>query len=233
MFGPVRDFFAGLGYAVNAEVLGMDMCLQKDGVLTVIELKLGLNLKLLTQAVDRQSVTSQVFVAVPRPRYPKGKEGELKRRIVKRLDLGLIYVDMDRGGVEIVHFPPAVAKTPSPKRREKVAKEISGRSVDINIGGRTGKPVATAYREKALRAAVLLEGGAKTAKELRDDYGMDASVYYILRNNHYGWFEKVSAGRYGLSAGGVAMLADGEFGEVVDLFKGLERNHPGASRHPS
>ncbi|MCL2704363.1 MAG: DUF2161 family putative PD-(D/E)XK-type phosphodiesterase [Defluviitaleaceae bacterium] len=230
MYKPVKDFFTGLGYAVNAEVLGIDICLRKDGVLTVIELKKSLNMTLLCQAVDRQSVTSQVYVAVPRPRHPHSRENELARRIVKRLGLGLIYVKMDSAlkGVEIAHFPPAEVKTASKKRRERVVKEIEGRTVDVNTGGQTKKPIATAYRERAVKTACALEkGGALTVRELRGEYDCDPSVSYILRNNHYGWFERVSVEgrniRYGLSAKGIEMLLDesagGDFMELIKVYR--------------
>ena len=233
MYKPVKDFFTGLGYAVNGEVLGIDVCMQKDGVLTVIELKKSLNLKLLCQAVDRQSVTSQVYIAVPRPKYPKGRENTLVRRIVSRLELGLIYINMERRSpsaslVEIVHFPPAQLKTPSKKRKEQLDKELAGRRVDLNKGGQTGIAVATAYRERALRILCALErGGSQSVKELRRDYGCKEDTSGILTKNFYGWFDRQpGAGRekiYCLSPAGRKLLdeasAGGEFAELVDIYR--------------
>jgi len=227
MYKPVKDFFTGLGYNVNGEVLGIDVCMQKDGVLTVIELKKSLNMTLLCQAVDRQSITSQVYIAVPRPRYPTNRENTIIRRIVKKLDIGLIYVKLPENTIEIIHFPPVELKNPSKKRAQKVTKELSGRSVDVNKGGQTRKPIATAYRERAVRVACALErGGALTVKELRVDYNCDKDTSSIVQNNFHGWFEKVKDGktiRYGLSAKGIEMLLDesngGDFMELVRLYR--------------
>lgn len=229
MYKPVKDFFTGLGYAVNAEVLGIDVCMQKDGVLTVIELKKGMNMTLLCQAVDRQSITSQVYVAVPRPKYQRSRENELCRRIVKKLDLGLIYVNMTDVSIEIIHFPPSQVKNRSQKRKDMVTKEIEGRSLDVNKGGQVKKPVATAYRERAIHVACALEqGGALTVGELRRDYGCDEKTVNILKDNYHGWFVKVSGERrgakYGLTAEGIGMLMDesagGDFMELVKVYRG-------------
>jgi hypothetical protein len=203
--------------------------MRKDGVLTVIELKKSLNMTLLCQAVDRQSITSQVYIAVPRPKYQRNRENELLRRIVKKLDLGLIYVGMPDKSVEIVHFPPVEVKNRSKKRKESVMKEIEGRSVDVNTGGQTRKPVATAYRERAIRVACALEqGGALTVRELRKDYNCDPSTASIIQRDFNGWFVKASGNgpntRYGLTAKGIGMLLDesagGDFMELVKLYRG-------------
>lgn len=208
MYKPVKDFFTGLGYAVNAEVMGIDICMRKDGVLTVVELKKNMNFKLLCQAVDRQSVTSQVFVAVPRPKYPHGKENDLARRIVKRLGLGLIYVKMDGAkGIEIVHFPPADIKSPSKLRKARVDKELAGRSADMNVGGQSGAKVVTAYRERAMGIAqILARHGPMSAKELRQNHGCGEDTSNILYRNHYGWFKRIGRGQYALSAAGETSL---------------------------
>lgn len=225
MYKPVKDFFTGLGYSVNAEVKGIDVAMVKDGVLTVVELKKHLNITLLYQAVDRQSVTSQVYVAIPRPRRIRSKENAVMLKILKKLELGLIYVDMGRtSGVEIVRFPTAEVKSPSRKRKNMVMSEISGRSVDVNKGGQTRKPIATAYREKAVKIACVLENcGALSARELVRNHGCSADAYRILTKNYYGWFEKAGKAKFGLSKDGVGMLLDeaaaGEFKDLINSYR--------------
>jgi hypothetical protein len=225
MYKPVKDFFVGLGYAVNAEVKGIDVAMVKDGVLTVIELKKSFNMRLLYQAVDRQSVTSQVYVAIPRPRHIYGRECVLMRRILKKLGLGLIFVSVDKGaaGVTIDTLPTADIKNPSKKRKESVLTEMAGRSADVNKGGQTGKPIGTAYREKSIKIACVLERyGALPPKELVS-LGCDKSAGLICYRNHHGWFEHVSKGMYGLSARGISMLMDesagGDFEELVGKLR--------------
>ncbi|MCL2407717.1 MAG: DUF2161 family putative PD-(D/E)XK-type phosphodiesterase [Defluviitaleaceae bacterium] len=230
MYKPVKDFFTGMGYTVNGEVLGIDICLQKDGVLTIIEMKKSLNMTLLIQAVDRQSVTGQVFIAVPRPLRPRHKDTKTVETILKKLGLGLIYVNMSSRpkSIEIIMFPSVDLKARGTKRKEQVDKELAGRSVDVNTGGQTRKPIATAYRERAVRIAALLEThGALSVKNLRHDHGCDEKTNYILKNNYYGWFEHVTGERsnaaYGLSADGISMLLDeaagGDFMELIQAYR--------------
>jgi len=64
----------------------------------------------------------------------------------------------------------------------------------------------TAYREDALACADLLaRRGAMKGAAVRDATGVPkASI--ILRNDVYGWFEKVGRGIYALSPGGRTAL---------------------------
>ncbi|MDR1703199.1 MAG: DUF2161 family putative PD-(D/E)XK-type phosphodiesterase [Clostridiales bacterium] len=228
LYKPVKDFFTGLGYAVNAEVKGIDVAMVKDGILTVIELKKAFNMTLLYQAVDRQSITSQVYVAIPRPRYTRGRECALMRRILKKLGIGLIFVSLGRNqdktpGVIIDTLPTPEVKNASKKRKESVLTELAGRSADVNTGGQTGKPIGTAYREQSIKIACLLEKyGALSPKELVD-MGCAKGARTMLYRNHHGWFEHVSKGLYGLSAQGIGMLMDeatgGDFAEIVKSYR--------------
>lgn len=56
LYGPVRDYLAGLGYEVKGEVKDCDVTAMRDGELIVVELKKGFTLELVYQALDRQRV---------------------------------------------------------------------------------------------------------------------------------------------------------------------------------
>lgn len=222
MYEPVKEFFTGMGYLVHGEVKGCDIAMRKDGALIVIELKKAFSLKLLYQAIDRLGVTSQVYVAIPRPIRTRSREASQMLKILKKLEIGLIYVNMESAvkSVEIIAFPPPVLKSGSKRRRDAVLGEMDGRSADLNRGGQTRKPLATAYREKTVKIACALEASGQLApKELVNLHGCDKKTGVILRQNFYGWFDKTAPGLYALSAKGVAMLAGEEFSRLADIYR--------------
>jgi len=229
MYGPIRDFFAGMGYEVRGEVKGCDITLVKDGELLIIEMKRGFNVTLLYQAVDRQSATTQVYVAIPRLK-PKDKSLVNIMKIVRKLELGLITVAMDSAvkSVEIQCFPPASPFSPSAKnskqnakRREQILKEAGGRTLDLNKGGSVKRKIASAYREKAIAIACALriQDAESRPSGLIKRFGCDEKAMYILRNNFFGWFERTGKGIYRLSEAGKAMLEGGEYPELVNYYK--------------
>ena len=223
LYPPIQKFFTELDYRVNAEVKGCDVAMTKDGELLIIELKKSFNLTLLYQAMDRQRITSQVYVAIPRPKRAKGTDYANMLTIARKLSLGLITVALDSPvqTVEVLVFPPAAALKPprKPNRREAVLKEMDGRSADYNLGGSTRRKLMTAYREKALKIACMLEHlGTSTAKRLVR-LGCDKGANGIMRANHYGWFERVEKGVYGLTQTGKDALSDGAFAALVQFYR--------------
>lgn len=214
LFQPVAAHFAELGYDISAEVNHCDIVARKDEELVVIELKNSLNLTLLRQAVDRQSITNTVYVAIPKPaKNSKHFRGSVK--VIKRLGLGLITVSKTplRTIANIIHEPAHSGKI-NTKRRNALIKEIDGRSVQINIGGSTKIPVYTAYREIAITIAVTLQlGGAQRVAQIRQIAG--PKTLTILSKNHYGWFTKIRRGVYDLSEDGGQVPQ--EYPELTEL----------------
>src|SRR5690625_2506720 len=68
LYKPVQHYFHSLGYRVQAEVNDCDVVAVKDDSLIIIELKLNLNITLLMQATKRQKFTSEVYIAIPKPK---------------------------------------------------------------------------------------------------------------------------------------------------------------------
>ena len=67
LYQPVKDLFAADGFDVKAEIVASDVvAMRVESAPIIIELKLGFSLMLLHQAVARQSMTDQVYVAVPK-----------------------------------------------------------------------------------------------------------------------------------------------------------------------
>jgi hypothetical protein len=66
----------------------------------------------------------------------------------------------------------------------------------------------TAYRQDALRLAVhLYEAGATKGADAAAATGVTHATR-MMRDNHYGWFEKVDTGVYGLSPKGASAVIE-------------------------
>ncbi|HKI74566.1 MAG TPA: DUF2161 family putative PD-(D/E)XK-type phosphodiesterase [Pseudomonadales bacterium] len=197
---PVKEYLESNGYAVYAEVRDADIAARRDDQLIVVELKTSANLKLLVQAADRQSAADEVYVALPEParrnRHVRGVE-----HVLKRLGLGLIHVRFSPlGASAFVVFDAVPASRPVIARhRDAMLSEMAGRTIDQNIAGSTGKPLLTAYRERAIYIACCLdEMGPMSPRELVQ-LGAGDKTSAMLAKNHYGWFERVSRGVYRLA----------------------------------
>ena len=223
LYPPIQRFFSELGYQVNAEVKNCDVAMTKNGELIIIELKKSFNITLLYQALDRQKLTTQVYAAVPRPKRANTPEYHGMLQIAKKLEIGLITVALDSPvrHVEVLAFPPAalLKSLKKPDRRQSVLQEMSERRTDTNIGGSTRRKLMTAYREKSVQIACVLERHGDANKKELAAYGCDPKAYSIVYANHYGWFARVDKGRYGLSQTGQDMLNSGEFNAPVEYFR--------------
>ena len=216
LFEPARRYFADMGFAVDAEVKHCDLVALKGERLIVAELKTGLNFKLLTQAVQRQKITSEVYIVIPAPKR-ETRQWRDGMDVVKRLGLGLLTVSSSPLGSRawLQHEPAEIqdAENASQKNkldnrlRDAVLKEFSGRHTRENIGGVTGVEIVTAYRETAICIVTLLKMRGPLAPRQVAQYCGDKSAS-ILAKNHYGWFERVKPGIYTLSKTGEAALHD-------------------------
>jgi hypothetical protein len=210
--GPLVAYLAGEGWTVRSEVKDCDIAATRGGELLVVEMKTSLSLALLAQAAARQRITDTVYVAIPRPsnKWKWWKESRGVQHLLRRLELGLLLVSIDpqAPGVDVVFHPHPCTRRKRPKTRRAVLHEISSRTADYNRAGSTRTKLVTAYRENAIHVACCLKKkGALTPAQLRG-LGTGGKTYSILRNNVYGWFERVGDGTYVLTAGGRAELAD-------------------------
>jgi hypothetical protein len=192
LYLPVKRFLEAQGYTVKSEIGACDvMAMRADDPPLIVELKPALNLKLILQGLDRQSLTDAVYVAVPQPR--RGIDRDLIK-LLRRLGLGLLIVD--RGQVE-PHLDPAPYR---PRRNAKrlglLLREFHRRVGDPNVGGMTRRPVMTAYRQDALRCLKYLEcNGASRIRDIAAATSVPRAST-ILRSDVYGWFVKVDRGIY-------------------------------------
>lgn len=223
LFYPVKSLLEKNGYRVCGEIENCDIAAMKDEELIIIELKKSLNIELLLQAIKRQRLTENVFIGIPRLKVMSQKKWKDLCLLIKRLGLGLIVVYLvDEPYAEVI-FEPTVfdlikSLRQGKSKRRKLMKEFSGRTIDNNIGGSTGKKILTAYKELSLYIACCLYLlGPLSPKELRL-YGADkVKTNSILSKNFNNWFYRVKNGIYDISDEGKQALI--RYQEITEIHK--------------
>jgi hypothetical protein len=202
LYLPVKRFLEGLGFTVKGEVGGCDLVALKGGdppFVVIGEMKLSFNLELILQGVDRAAACDEVWLAARTSLRGNGRESDARfRNLCRRLGFGMLGVSA-AGHVEIIVSPASPTPRRNPRRRSQLLREHQLRQGDPAAGGSTRAPIMTAYRQRALRCAALLAGGARRPVEL-SPAAPDAGK--ILLNNVYGWFERVDRGIYALTKAG-------------------------------
>jgi len=219
MYKVIKNHLQNLGFQVKAEVLDADITAIKDDVLIIVEMKNLLNIKLLYQGTQRQRLTDYVYLAIPKPNYKvlRSKGFKEKAHIINRLNLGLMFVDMEKETVETYCDPSDSNIRKDRKKKIKLLKEFENRYTSFNSGGVTKTKIITSYREKSLIIAHYLENAPLTIKQLREltDIKNCSSILY---KNYYFWFEKVSRGVYQLNDLGRHDLIQYDY-VIKEIFK--------------
>lgn len=209
LYPPVKAFLEAQGYVVKSEVGAVDVVAMRGGAPPVIvELKLGFSLALVHQCVARLAVSDDVYMAVARgsgKRFLKSVKD--MTRLCRRLGLGLITVRLSDGLVQVHCDPGPYAPRKNAKRQGRLLKEFAARSGDPNDGGQVRAGLVTAYRQDALRLALyLFEAGASKGADVARETGVSRATT-MMRDDHYGWFEKVDTGIYGLTPKGAQAVS--------------------------
>lgn len=219
LYQPIKDLLTSQGFTVRGEVKSCDIAAVKDDMLWVVEMKLTANLTLVLQAMERQTATDWVFAAIPRPKTTRSGNFPAFKRLLKKLQIGLITVALDSPAkfAEIILFPTgSAAKTT--KKSAAIRREVAGRTADTTGGGKT--KVNTAYRERCIRIACLLEAhGPLSAGILTKTHGCEKDAYSILRSNNYNWFEKTARGQYALNNTGTAYLQENAAEKLIVYYR--------------
>lgn len=201
LYAPVKAFLEAQGYEVKSEVAGADVVGMRadDPDPVIVELKLAMSLALIQQGVDRLGVTDFVYLAIPQV---KGRK-TLARHVAlcRRLGLGLLTVRLRDGFIEAQCDPGPYAPRKVKARAGRLLREFQRRDGDPNRGGAAGR-IVTAYRQDAQRCAEHLAAhGPCRGAEVKAATGV-ARATTLMRDNHYGWFEKVAKGTYALTGKG-------------------------------
>lgn len=221
LYEPIRAFLEEEGYQVQAEVKHCDIAAVKDGQMVIVELKKAFSLKLVYQGLERQSLTDQVFVAIPRPKKgAREKSWKDMLKLLKRLELGLLTVALDSPlrTVDVVLEPSDSLAWKNRKKREKLQAELENRQVDANVGGMTRRKIMTAFREKSIRLACLLEKEEQVSLASLRERSMEDYVGILIRN-YDKWFKRVEKGVYALSEKGKEALEYEDYAKVVAFYR--------------
>ena len=227
LFEPIREHLQRQGFTVRAEVEHCDIVAYSEGRLIVVELKRRFGVDVLIQAVARQRITQDVYIGLPRSALRTRRKQRRVQRLLRRLELGLILVDLSR--------VPATAHTPiepapfrhqiSSRLRARVLEEMIGRSAVHNRGGVPATKLMTAYRENALQIACCLARlGPLTPRTLRE-LGCGSKSASILQRNVYGWYRRVSRGVYELTSSGLRAIEE-HAGIAARYLDALEAQSP-------
>lgn len=212
LYPPVKAHLEAQGYVVKGEIGPADVVGVRTGVrvddMVVVELKKGFSLTLFHQGIARLAVCDCVYVAVAKGKgRPWLKSLRENVRMARRLGLGVIGVDVPAGAVKVYCEPGPYVPRKAARKKRAILGEFEKREGDPNLGGLQGARV-TAYRQEATLCAefLALAGEAKGA-DVAKSTGV-ARATMIMRNNHYGWFEKISKGVYGLTEAGRGVVSD-------------------------
>ena len=151
LYPAVKRFLAARGYDVKGEVAGCDVVGIKPGepeIVVITEMKLGLTLDLLLQAVDRLPCADEVWLAVPATRRGRDRDPRA-RKLCRLLGFGLLAVGADGDAAPLAE-PTAYHPRPNLRRRRLITAEHRRRRGDPSPGGTRGVPIMTAYRQEAL-----------------------------------------------------------------------------------
>lgn len=221
LYEPIRAFLEEEGYQVQAEVKHCDIAAMKDGQLVVVELKKSFSLKLVYQGLERQSLTEQVFVAIPRPKKgAREKSWKDMLKLLKRLELGLLTVALDSPlkTVDVVLEPSDSPIRKNKKKKEQVKVELENRQMDVNVGGMTRRKIMTAFREKSIRLACLLEREGQVSTASLRERNMEDYIG-LLSRNYDKWFKRVEKGVYSLSDKGKEELENADYAKAVAFYR--------------
>jgi hypothetical protein len=205
LYPTVKRFFESAGFAIKGEVCGCDAVAIRGGEparLAIVEMKLGFNLDLLLQAVDRLRAADEVWLAVPATRRGRDRDRRV-HRLCRLIGVGLLAVDMARDRIEVLAEPGPYQPRSDRGRRRRLVAEHAQRRGDPSPGGSSRQAIMTAYRQRALVCATGLRGGPGRPRDFKaavPDAGR------ILLRNVYGWFERVRPGLYRLTGPGEAAL---------------------------
>ncbi len=210
LYPPVKLMLEGQGYVVKSEIGAADIvAVRGDEEPVIVELKTKFSLSLFHQAVQRQSLTDAVYVAVPRGEgRPFQTSLAGNKALCRRLGLGLITVRMQDSLVEIHCDPAAYKPRQSKPRKARLLREFARRVGDPNSGGATRVGLVTAYRQDALLCLKILEVNGPTKAA---DVARQARVKHarrLMADDHYGWFERVATGIYNLTPKGRIAVTD-------------------------
>jgi hypothetical protein len=205
LYQPVKRFLENLGFHVKGEICGCDLVAlrgEEPPLVVIGELKLGFNLELLLQGVNRMAACDEIWLAV-RMRGRRGRERDPRvLKLCRFLGFGLLGVSTT-GRVDVLIEPGPWRPRRDQRRRLRLVDEHRRRIGDPALGGMSKSPIMTAYRQQALACAVSLSKGPRRTSEIKT---IVPDAPKILLRNVYGWFCRIERGVYALTQAGTTAL---------------------------
>lgn len=215
LYPAIKALLESQGYEVKSEVCACDVVgVRDDEPPVIVEMKTGFTLPLILQGIDRLAMSDQVYLAFGL-KEQAGKNNLWRRhhkeikKLCRRLGLGLISVtchETRKDHVEVHLDPQPYVPRQNKKRKTALLREFSARRGDPNIGGTSKQKLITAYRQDALTClAYIARHGPTKVAVLKQSTGVLRAAS-ILQKNHYGWFERIERGIYGIHTQGLDAL---------------------------
>ncbi len=218
LYLPVKTLFEALGFTVMGEVGAGDVVAVLGERIVTVELKIRYSVRLLEQAVERQKTSDLVYVGLPFDALSASRSRRnAQENLVRRLGLGLVLI-FDGELARFSFHPQSGIPRLDRKKRDALVGEIRSRIMDANVGGSTRTALLTGYRQEAMYLAIVLRYEKSASPKRIRALGGSNRCARILRDNHYGWFSRLSRGLYGLSESGYTE-PDRLFPDVMQVLK--------------
>lgn len=206
LYPPVKTFLEVQGYEVKSEIGAVDVvAIRGEEEPLLVELKLTFSLALVYQGIQRQAISDLVYLAIPKPKKFKAQKDTVA--LCRRLGLGLLTVRLRDGHIEPLLDPAPYAPRKSKPRKARLLREFARRVGDPNNGGATRAGIVTSYRQDALKCADFLHQNGPSKGAVVAKSTAVPTATRIMADDHYGWFERVERGVYGLTPKGVEGVA--------------------------
>ena len=212
LYLPLKLYLEAQGYEVKGEVVDCDVMAVHNKEVgeepLIVEFKLSINLSVILQAVDRLSLSSMVYIGLPK-QYKLASNRKRKQKIIKllkMLGLGLIIIDptIQSRNIDVIVDPKAYKPRKSKTKLQRHLGEFYNRAGDPNLGGSsTMKRRVTSYRQRSLAVAEYLKINGATKASIIAEQIQEPKARDILYKNYYGWYVKESRGIYKLTTPGI------------------------------
>ncbi len=210
LYPPLKAYLEAQGYEIKGEIGQCDVFARRSAEQPlIVELKLSINLSVVMQAVERLSLSPIVYVGVPRQCSALLKKRKAVLKLFRVLGIGLITIDPQRstGNVSVLLDPGDYRPRVSKPKQTRLLREFEHRVGDPNQGGSvTRGGLVTAYRQSAIRIALLLRDQGPSRAAQVAVAAEEPRAREIMYRNYYGWFEAVSRGIYQITPRGVSEL---------------------------
>src|SRR5471032_1542675 len=138
----------------------------------------------------------------------RGKEPPVIVELKQTFGIGLVLQGVNRLAISDTIYLGVGIWPKKMRRIGRLLGEHARRVGDPNLGGSSTKvPLMTAYRQQALRCAGLLATNGPMKVAMLKEKADAPKAASIMSADHYGWFERIDRGIYGLTPKGREGLA--------------------------